>query len=73
MSISPTTAPPLQTTPPRLDTQTVVQARAQVAVPPTAVTSASKQDGAGGFGKSSGSTPRGAPAGGRGRLVDIKA
>ncbi|MEA2754257.1 MAG: hypothetical protein QOJ54_546 [Aliidongia sp.] len=75
MSISPTTAPPLQTTPPRLDTQTVVQvqARAQVAVPPTAVTSASKQDGAGGFGKSSGSTPRGAPVGGRGRLVDIKA
>ncbi|MGB8841968.1 MAG: hypothetical protein WCC64_12975 [Aliidongia sp.] len=76
MSISPTSAPPLQTTPPRLDTQTVaqIQARAQVAVPPTAVTSTAKQDGAAGFGnKSPGAAPRGAPVGPRGRLVDIRA
>jgi hypothetical protein len=76
MSISSTIAAPLQTTPPRLDTQTVVQlqARAQVAVPPTAVTSTTKQDGVSGFGKSSGGgPPRSGPTGGRGRLVDISA
>jgi hypothetical protein len=49
-----------------------VQARAQVAVPPTAVTTSSKQDGSSGFAKPD--TPRGgAPTGGRGRIVDITA
>ncbi|MEI9986507.1 MAG: hypothetical protein WDN69_27050 [Aliidongia sp.] len=48
-----------------------VQSRAQVTVPPTAVTTSSKQDGTSGFAKPD--TPRSAPTGGRGRIVDITA
>jgi hypothetical protein len=71
MSISPLNAPPLPTNLPQVDTQTAVQvqARAQVAVPPTAVTTATKQEGSPGFAKPD--AQRGAPAGGRGRIVDI--
>jgi len=73
MSITPLSAPPLPTNLPQVDTQTAlqIQARAQVAVPPTAVTTTSKQDGSAGFGKSE--SQRGAPPGGRGRIVDITA
>ncbi len=73
MSISPINAPPLPTNLPQVDTQTAVQvqARAQVAVPPTAVTTSSKQESSSGFSKPD--TPRGAPTGGRGRIVDITA
>ena len=70
---NPAQCAPLPTNLPQVDTQTAVQvqARAQVAVPPTAVTTASKQDSSGGFAKSD--TQRGAPPGGRGRIVDITA
>ncbi len=73
MSITPLSAPPLPTTLPQVDTQTAVQvqARAQVAVPPTAVTTASRQEGSSGFAKPE--SQRGAPPGGRGRIVDITA
>lgn len=73
MSLSPINAPALPSPQPQVDTQTAiqVQARAQVAVPPTAVTTATKQEGSASFARSD--TPRGAPAGGRGRLVDILA
>jgi|GEM_PF-3762904 hypothetical protein len=73
MSISPTYAPPLPSPQPQVDLRSALQAQArvQVAVPPTAVTTASRQDGAGGFAKPD--SHRGAPAGGRGRLVDITA
>jgi hypothetical protein len=71
MSLSPITAPPVPPSQPQVDTQTAVQvqARAQVTVPPTAVTTASKQEGSPGFARPD--TPRGAPAGGRGRIIDI--
>ena len=73
MSLSPINAPPLPTNLPQVDAQTAVQvqSRAQVTVPPTAVTTSSKQDGASGFAKPD--TPRSAPSGGRGRIVDITA
>ena len=73
MSISPINAPPLPTNLPQVDTQTAVQvqARAQVAVPPTAVTTSSKQEASSGFAKPG--SPRSAPTGGRGRIVDITA
>ena len=73
MSISPINAPPLPTNLPQVDTQTAVQvqARAQVAVPPTAVTTSGKQEGSSGFAKPD--SQRGAPPGGRGRIVDITA
>jgi hypothetical protein len=75
MSISPISTPPLPTSTPRLDTQAAVQAqsRAQVPVPPTAVTNTARQQGSAGFSNSGGDRPRGAPTGGRGRLVDITA
>jgi hypothetical protein len=71
MSISPTNAPPLPTHLPKVDTQTAVQvqSRAQVAVPPTAVTTAGKQEASSGFAKPD--SQRGAAPGGRGRIVDI--
>jgi len=72
MSITPVSAPPLPSNLPQVDTQTAVQvqARAQVAVPPTAVTTATKQDSSSGFAKPD-SQRGGAPTGGRGRIVDI--
>jgi len=74
MSISPINAPPLPTNLPQVDTQTAVQlqARAQVAVPPTAVTTSSKQEASPGFAKPD-SQRGGAPTRGRGRIVDITA
>jgi hypothetical protein len=75
MSISPTSTPPLPTSTPRLDTQAAVQAqsRAQAPVPPTAVTNTGRQNASGGFSNSGGDRPRGAPTGGRGRIIDITA
>jgi hypothetical protein len=72
MSLSPINPPPLPTSRPQVDAQTAVQAqsRAQVAVPPTAVTTAGKQESSSGFAKPD-SQRRGAPQGGRGRIVDI--
>jgi hypothetical protein len=74
MSLSPiNTPPPLPTNLPQVDTQTAVQvqARAQVAVPPTAVTTSSKQEASSGFARPDSQPQRGAPTGGRGRIVDI--
>jgi hypothetical protein len=73
MSLSPITAPPLPTSLPQVDTQTAVQvqARAQVAVPPTAVTTAGKQESSSGFARPD--SQRSAPTGGRGRIIDIVA
>jgi hypothetical protein len=73
MSISPITGAALSNTVPQVDTQTAlqVQARAQFTVPPTAITTTTKQESSSGFAKPDGQ--RRALPGGRGRIVDISA
>jgi hypothetical protein len=73
MSISPITGAAQPNTVPQVDTQTAlqVQARAPFTVPPTAITTTTKQESSSGFAKPD-SQRRPLP-GGRGRIVDISA